>query len=219
MSLILEWRQAAPFIKITDVPPTVPEMELTLERWRIEGDERVSGFITADGTDFETFERELDGLVSVEDFSLISEMHSARLYQVRFISKTQHLPEYSGVRGVISDIKIESDGLNITAHFPNREEVVKLIEFLEGEGMEVETKGLYRARKSPTAADISEKQEEALFTAYERGYFDVPKGATLSELADELDVSPSSLSGRLKRAQQHLVEAHIRQERMFEELE
>jgi predicted DNA binding protein len=219
MSLILEWTQSAPYVKITDVPPKVPEMDLTLERWRIEPNERVSGFITADGTDFETFERELEGLSSVAEFSLISELHSARLYQVRFVSKTQHFPEYSGVRGVINEIKIRSDGLQITAHFPNREEVVKLYEFLESEGMEVETNGLYRTRKSSPTSDVSDKQKEALFTAYERGYYDVPRETTLSDLADELDVAPSSLSGRLKRAQKHLVEAAIRQEQMFENLE
>lgn len=219
MSLILEWRQAAPYVKITDVPPAVPDMDLTLERWRIESEDRVSGFVLADGTAFKTFEAELSQLSTVEEFSRISEMDSARLYQVRFISKTQHLPEYSGVSGVISEIEIQSDGLHITAHFPDRSEVVKLKEFLEGKGMTVETKALYRTSQSSPSAEMSKKQKEALFAAYERGYFDVPKGTTLSDLADELDVTPSSLSGRLKRAQQHLVRAQIRQERMIESLE
>lgn len=218
MSLVLEWRQAAPFVKITDVPSEVPEMDLTVERWRVESDERVRAFILADGTAFETFESELEGLKTVEEFSLISEVGSARMYQVRFISKTQHMPEHSGVKGVISDIEIQSDGLHITAHFQNREEVVKLIEFLEEKGLEVETHSIYETRESSAAGEISEKQQEALVAAYEHGYFDVPKETTLSDLADELDVSPSSLSGRLKRAQQHLVRAHIRKERMIEEL-
>lgn len=84
--------------------------------------------------------------------------------------------------------------------------------------MDVETRSLYEARESSPTSEMSKKQKEALFTAYERGYFNVPKDATLSDLAEELDVSPSSLSGRLKRAQQHLVEAQIRQERMIEKL-
>lgn len=218
MSLILEWRQAAPYVKITNATSAVPEMELTLERWRIESDERLSGFVLAEGTAFETFEGELEDLSTVEEFSLISEGPSVRLYQIRFISKTQHLPEYSGVCGVISEIKIESDGLHITAHFPNREEVLKLYRFLESKGMEIETLSLYEARESSPTSSMSEKQKEALFTAYEQGYFDVPKDTTLSDLADELNVSPSSVSDRLKRAQQHLVESHIRQERMIEEL-
>lgn len=58
---------------------------------------------------------------------------------------------------------------------------------------------------TPTHTGMTDAQREALVTAHELGYFDVPREATLADVADELGVSPPSLSERLRRAQSHLV--------------
>jgi predicted DNA binding protein len=40
----------------------------------------------------------------------------------------------------------------------------------------------------------------------ERGYFDVPRGTTATEVAEALGISKSSFLGRLKRAQRTVFE-------------
>ena len=52
---------------------------------------------------------------------------------------------------------------------------------------------------------MTDAQREALVTAHELGYFDVPRRATRADVGDELGVSPPALSERLRRAQSHLV--------------
>ena len=56
---------------------------------------------------------------------------------------------------------------------------------------------------------ISDRQREALRTAAEMGYFDVPRDASLSEVAEALDISASSLSERLRRGQNALIGIHL----------
>lgn len=56
---------------------------------------------------------------------------------------------------------------------------------------------------------VSEKQHEALRAAYETGYFDVPRQASLRDVADSLDISRSALAERLHRGQAHVLEHYF----------
>lgn len=49
---------------------------------------------------------------------------------------------------------------------------------------------------------VTDKQREALELALERGYFEVPRQASATELAADLDISRQAFSRRLQRAQQ-----------------
>ncbi|KDE59632.1 hypothetical protein EL22_19375 [Halostagnicola sp. A56] len=47
--------------------------------------------------------------------------------------------------------------------------------------------------------DRIDKQYETLVTAFEAGYFEHPKDATLEEIDDEFGVSGAAITGRLRR--------------------
>lgn len=53
--------------------------------------------------------------------------------------------------------------------------------------------------------DVTAAQREALVVALERGYFEVPRGCTLAEVAEELDISTRAASERLRRGHANLV--------------
>lgn len=53
---------------------------------------------------------------------------------------------------------------------------------------------------------LTPTQRETLETAYEHGYFDDPRNATVAELANQLEVSASAVSGRLRRGTKALLE-------------
>lgn len=52
---------------------------------------------------------------------------------------------------------------------------------------------------------LTPEQYETLVLAYEQGYFDEPRRATLQDLADLLGVSRQSVGGRLRRGYRNLV--------------
>jgi predicted DNA binding protein len=56
---------------------------------------------------------------------------------------------------------------------------------------------------------LTEDQEQTLVTAFEAGYFDVPRGTTIRELGEQLDVSDSAVSQRLRRANSSLIAATL----------
>ena len=57
--------------------------------------------------------------------------------------------------------------------------------------------------------ELTETQREALVLAYERGYFDSPREASLEEIADELGITQQSLSSRLRRGHRRLIRATL----------
>ena len=56
---------------------------------------------------------------------------------------------------------------------------------------------------------LTETQYETICKAHELGYFDVPRGVTLKELAAELGISHQALSERLRRSHAALVSAEL----------
>lgn len=56
---------------------------------------------------------------------------------------------------------------------------------------------------------VTAKQWEALELAHDRGYYDRPRDADLSELATELSISKSAVSQRLRAAEATIIDAVI----------
>lgn len=64
----------------------------------------------------------------------------------------------------------------------------------------------HRSNGNPTNA-ITQRQQEAVTTALDIGYYDTPRGATLDDLAERLDVTKSAVSQRLNAAETKLVKS------------
>ena len=60
--------------------------------------------------------------------------------------------------------------------------------------------------KRNMSGKLSDKQLEVLETAYQMGYFRVPQEVTAEEIANELDISRSTLSERLRRVEHNFCE-------------
>lgn len=57
---------------------------------------------------------------------------------------------------------------------------------------------------------LSNEQFDILATASEKGYFEIPRDITLTELADLIGISPNAASQRMRRGLGTLVEAAVR---------
>lgn len=53
---------------------------------------------------------------------------------------------------------------------------------------------------------LTPTQREALTTALEQGYFEIPRKTTLSEIADQLDISDQAVSERMRRGEKLVFE-------------
>lgn len=59
------------------------------------------------------------------------------------------------------------------------------------------------------AFNLTEKQEAVLVEAIEGGYFEIPRGSTLGDIADHLSISEQAASERLRRAMASLARAAV----------
>ncbi len=53
--------------------------------------------------------------------------------------------------------------------------------------------------------ELTDTQREALVMAYESGYFDSPRSASLEDIAEKLGISQQALSSRLRRGHRRLI--------------
>jgi len=60
-----------------------------------------------------------------------------------------------------------------------------------------------------TPGDLSPEQEAALRAAVEHGYYESPREVDVGELAEHLDVPRSTLTYRLRRAEEQLAKRHV----------
>lgn len=68
-----------------------------------------------------------------------------------------------------------------------------------------------------THGGLSPAQEAALLAAVEHGYYESPREVDVGELAEHLDVPRSTLTYRLRRAEEHLAKQYVADERLPEE--
>ena len=80
--------------------------------------------------------------------------------------------------------------------FASRERINALFEELKAKGIRVELKSI---GKPKIKNDLTDRQMEILNLALKNGYFEIPRRISLNELAQKLNISPSSLSETLRR--------------------
>ncbi|MFP8951395.1 bacterio-opsin activator domain-containing protein [Natrialbaceae archaeon A-arb3/5] len=56
-----------------------------------------------------------------------------------------------------------------------------------------------------TETALTDTQQEALVLAYERGYFESPREATMKEIGDELGITQQAVASRLRRGIKHIL--------------
>lgn len=192
----------------------VPDMVLQLEdvRSKPTGDWRF--VFWARGDDFERYEAALADDAAVESYRSLTTVGDRRLYRVVLEDDAQTASPHSVVVEhdvTIVDLKMTADGVTFLGRFPSREALSALSDFCTERDMGFRLNQLYE--EEPVANDggvgdrygVTPAQRTALVAALESGYFDVPRGTKLEAIADDLDVSTSALSSRLRRGQRSLL--------------
>jgi DNA-binding CsgD family transcriptional regulator len=75
--------------------------------------------------------------------------------------------------------------------------------------------GRYEGPAAPLDA-LSRRQYDVLRTAFDAGYFEVPREATTEEVAAALDLSPATVREHLQRAQRNLLAELLRERQSVE---
>jgi predicted DNA binding protein len=184
-----------------------PEMHIEIERVAVE-DEEVTPYFWASGDDHEMFEAALDDDPTVADVITVEEHDDERLYQVGWRRNARGIVyAVSEVGATILEATSDNGNWFVEMLFPDSESLSDFQDYAAANGLSFELLWLHRSAHSEAFGqyDVTDEQREALVTAYEEGYFEVPGEISLGELADELDISKNAVSARLHRGYANLV--------------
>ena len=85
----------------------------------------------------------------------------------------------------------------------------ELREHLDAAGIDFDLQYVRAFDGDRSAGVLTERQREVLLAAREHGYYDVPRTATLTDVAEALGVAKATASDTLHRAESHLVDAFV----------
>jgi len=154
---------------------------------------------------------------SVADAEPVLEVGDERVYQfTRDTDRTCACEAVESLGHPIADVRVEAGVLVLTLHLDDvgklREVVGELDDIAEG----VEVRYLVQSAAGEAGTDtdpalvdrgrLTDRQREVLRTAYRMGYFEYPRSANATEVAEALGIGLSTLAEHLAAAQEKLLE-------------
>lgn len=161
-----------------------------------------------DGTVVEEFSMENGGEVDDPEISKFAEAGSESVYRFERPPGTGCVCErIQGIAGPVVDTFARNGALFVTFRARDRSTVQTVKEELREHFDRVYVsyirRGTEQAHRDPVVMDrtaMTDRQREVLRVAHELGYFDHPKGANASEVAEHLDICRSTFSEHLAAA-------------------
>ena len=208
VSLIAEFDAEAPFGGAA--MERAPTTTLVREETDLTPDGHLRIVCRATGERLDAFETEMAADPWVADLSALTGDGERRVYAVRLTIPAEEAAYAALVDagGQILSLEHDADGVHARVRCPSREAFVDLKDAWETRYGEFRVRGLY-AEHGCDGQTLSPKQREALVVARDRGYFEVPRRATLSDLAAELGVSQQAISERLRRGTNKVMRALV----------
>ncbi|WP_123534072.1 helix-turn-helix domain-containing protein [Halosimplex salinum] len=195
--------------------PTLERLpELVVEIDRVAASEEVlTPYFWVSGVDLDEFESVAAEDSSVEDLQRLDDFESASLYRATWTANVDSIVyAYTQVGATILEAKGEHGRWDIRIRFDGADTLEQFQRYTERYDISFELKKLYETSQPRTGGQygLTEKQQAALSTAWELGYFEEPREATLDEVASELGITRQSVSQRLRRGHHALIANTIR---------
>ncbi|MFP8951959.1 helix-turn-helix domain-containing protein [Natrialbaceae archaeon A-arb3/5] len=219
MGLVAEFEIRCDTLPLVTVAAAVPDATILLDLQFNHGN-RPLFLATVTSGRRRDIESAFSDAVDVGEWTVIGQAGETRRYQLTpALSLDEQLGEQiddlAGLEALatanasIERIEVEPDGWRQTGWFADRDAFEMFSSFWQSNS-EFRLHRLTRDRTpEPPGDGLTNPQHEALRTAYELGYFEIPRRTSLEEIAAELDIAASSVSERLRRAQTQLVQETV----------
>jgi len=165
-------------------------------------------FYHIESSDFSQFEEGLRNDNTIGEFERVIETRDEEaIYSFEYTDEAKILsPVISAANGVILDMENEGNAWIITVWMPERTDLAHLWDYAQQNDVDIELLRVNEyASLGNTDAGLTDSQREALLVAFERGYFEEPRNATLSEVAADLAISQPAAGGLLRRGIKRLI--------------
>lgn len=204
MTVIAEITIPADSFDLGRATSTGESLRIELERVVPLG-EGVMPFFWATGDDpdeFESFERHVRENELVEDLTALARVENRVLYQVSWGTVAESL---TTVLARCHAAILEARGTEnwyFRLRFRDHKGLTEFHNRCTDAGIDFHVERIYTVDEEYGAKydlDLTPEQQEAILLAVESGYFGVPRGATLDDIAAELGISSQAASERVRR--------------------
>lgn len=185
----------------------LPSASVELERL-IPSEDVIIPYFWVRGVDVENVEDAFIEHPGVKQIELVDSVENEYLLRVEWS------PEHDDVLSVLveTDIPlIEATGTEEQWTFDirgdSRSDIATFHSRCREVGIPVTLTELHELTPVETATEeaLTPKQQEALLLAYDLGYFESPREATMEEIGEELGISQQAVSSRLRRGLRHIL--------------
>ena len=119
---------------------------------------------------------------------------------------------------LVQSINIDDERVSVRTSFSNRGNVHKIVDGITTVFPDAEVRSYYQSDRGVPSEDavpseLTEKQRQALLTAYYGGYFERPRRRTSDQLAEELEISRSTFLQHLRVAERKLLDEYFESQR------
>jgi predicted DNA binding protein len=159
-------------------------------------------------SDFRQFEDGLQNDHTVGEFERVIETSDGNaIYSFEYTDEAKVFsPVVSTANGVVLDMENDENAWIFTVWIPERANLADLWDSARRHDIDIELLRVNEyASLGTTDAGLTDSQREALLVAFEAGYFEEPRDATLGEVAAELDISQPAAGGLLRRGIERLI--------------
>lgn len=156
-------------------------------------------------------EERLSSLGCVDQWEHVAALNETHLYVIAFTAP--ELPEdlADEVDNLVGtcDPDVTERGATLSFVGP-QDAIAETVSEYETAGVSPDLQKLdaYEGRDRPLD-ELTDRQREVIRTAYDEGYYEVPREVTTGDIAAELDVDPSTVAEHLQRAERNLLSYHL----------
>lgn len=212
MSTLIHVDIPAEEFALAETLQTLPEVSVECERIVAGPSDTVMPLLWVRGTPQSAFEDALADDPTVTDDRFLIGSEGAWLYEMRWAANVQLVLEIlTNTAALVLDAVGSADGWNLRVLFPDRDALTSTNKFCEAHNLTFEITAVrtldpeHSHHRTPYTG-LTDAQHETLTYAYKRGYFEIPRRVTLTDLASELEISHQALSERLRRGHDALIE-------------
>lgn len=208
MSVIVDVAVPTESFTFEETLTAAPNMTVEAERVASHSPEWALPFIWASGGDFEAFDGAMQDDPTVEDATEIETVDGDALYKIQWSEGVLELiTEMINRHAIILEARTRDEKWRLNLRFADEEQVSPFMEHFSEQGHQFQINRLYHP-KTPRQREygLTADQYETLVTAFQKGYFDVPRGLSMEELADGLEISSNSVSQRIRRGSANLIQ-------------
>lgn len=213
-ALIAEVHLVDPDLLLSPTIASTPGMTVRPQYQSVVDEDVKILFFTARGDDYEGFECALGRDHTVAEPTLVAEEDTHRVYRARIRPGTPAVTPLTAKLDIwLVDAKSTDGGWLVRLRIPKRDALLRFRDECRDQGIKFHVRRLFtHSDGQEPFVGLTETQLSTLQTAFETGYFDIPRGISQSELADMLGISTSALSQRLRSALGRLVEQTVAEE-------